>query len=86
MSSGGTATVAVSVPDPDRAAAISAAAAFRRFYPEVQIELHHSCARLCSSDMSEQQLRTAWLCHFHEAKTHAFSVQAREALLQKLFA
>ena len=85
MSSAGVHTSTVAVPYTDAASAQAAALSMARFYPTVDIQIAGDAVRLSSSQMSERQLRTAWLCHVLEAKRGESSSSAREDVLQELF-
>lgn len=85
MSSAGVHTSTIAVPYADAALARAAAASMARFYPTVDIQIAGDAVRLSSSQMSERQLRTAWLCHVLEAKRGESSSRAREGILQELF-
>jgi hypothetical protein len=79
------AAVAVSLANEDAAVIDAAIQTFRRFYPSSEIEFTGSAIRLISSEMNSRQLRTAWLSHLLEAKTHEEAQNARRVLLGKLF-
>jgi hypothetical protein len=79
------AAIAVSLANEDAAAVDAAIQSFRRFYATSEVELSGSTIRLTSSEMSSRQLRTAWLSHLLEAKTHEQAQNARRALFEKLF-
>jgi autonomous glycyl radical cofactor GrcA len=85
VSSGYGKTIDVDVSKIERAVVDAAVRSFRRFYPDVTVELSGSAVRASSKNMSAQQLNTAWLGHLLQAKTDETSKGARAALFEKLF-
>jgi EAL domain-containing protein (putative c-di-GMP-specific phosphodiesterase class I) len=63
----------------------AAAACLQRFYPDVTIKLDGEMVSLASETVPAEQLRSAWLCHLHEAKSRAQRLDARDRLIRELF-
>jgi hypothetical protein len=82
---GNTVSIAVSSSGEEDSVVEAAVSIFRRFYPFVEIERDGPTIRMSADHLAERQLRTAWLSHLLEAKTHAASACVRTELLERLF-